>query len=200
MTSRELVIKCLKRHEGAVPWIEIETRDELISVSLGISDVNWPERVKFAVLMGQDAIGFAHWERFGCDVIKKGSVLGFKPRIQTRADMHKFKMPSKIDFLKLKENVQRAKDAIGDSGLALFVAHVLCFDPILMDMGIENFSYALYDDIDLVHEIFKRYTDYYSALDQFYSELPEIDFIWIGEDIAFKTGTFIDPDLDSHVT
>ena len=109
--------------------------------------------------------------------------------------MHKFKMPCKIDFLKLKENVQRAKDAIGDSGLALFVAHVLCFDPILMDMGIENFSIALYEDRDLVHEIFKRYTDYYSALDQFYSELPEIDFIWIGEDIAFKSGLFIDPDL-----
>lgn len=178
-----------------MPWIEIETRDELISKFLGIEEVGWPERIEFALSVGQDAVGFAHWERFGCDIIQKGSVLGFAPRIQSRRDINKFSMPSKLDYQILRDNVYRAKEAIGDSDLSLFVAHVLCFDPVVMDMGLENFTVALYEDRDLIHDFFKRYTWYYSALDDFYSGLPEIDFIWIGEDIAFKTGTFIRPEL-----
>lgn len=196
MNSREMVLQALlQREEGAVPWIEIETRDELVSAFLGANEVGWHERVRFARSVGQDAVGFAHWERFGCDVIKKGAVLGFNARIKSRADMDKFTMPSKIDFGKLKDTVRRAKDAIADTGLSLFVAHVLCFDPIVMDMGFENFSIALYEDRDFIHEILKRYTGYYGALDDFYSDQPEIDFIWVGEDIAFKSGIFINPDL-----
>jgi len=104
-------------------------------------------------------------------------------------------MPSKIDFDRLRERVCRAKEAIGDTGIALFVAHLFCLDPVIMDMGLTHFSIALYEERDLLHDLFRRYTDYYSALDQFYSSLPEIDFIWVGEDIAYNTGTIISPDL-----
>ncbi len=190
-----MILRALeKRAEGPIPWMEIETRDELIAAALGVEDVGWPERVRYARSVGLDAVGFAHWERFGCEVIQKGSVLGFKPKISSRADLSNFSMPEKLDFRPLKERVQRAKEAIGDTGLALFVAHVLCFDPVVMDMGLENFSIALYEDIDLIRDLYKRYTEYYRKLDEFYSSLPEIDFIWVGEDIAYNKGTFVHPD------
>jgi len=102
-------------------------------------------------------------------------------------------MPEKIDEGKLIENVRKAHEAIGNSGLALFVAHLLCLDPVIMDMGFENFCIKLYTDSSLVKEIMERYTQYYSKLDQIYSKLPEIDFIWIGEDIAFNDNTYLRP-------
>jgi len=182
MNSREIVLNTLAgKYVGPVPWIEIETRDELIAKTLGVENVGWPERVKYAKLYGQDAVGFAHWERFGCDVISQGDVLGFNALINDWDDLDKFKMPEKIDEEKLIENVRKAHEAIGDSGLALFVAHLLCLDPVIMDMGFENFCIKLYTDPALVKEIMERYTQYYSKLDQIYSKLPEIDFIWIGE-------------------
>jgi uroporphyrinogen decarboxylase len=177
--------------------MEIETRDELVAASLGIAQeaVGWPERVRYALDVGMDAVGFAHWERFGCEVVHEGGVLGFIPQIASRVDMDKFMMPELIDFAALRERVLRAHEAIGQTGLALFVAHVLCLDPVIMDMGLENFSVALYEDREFLHELFRRYSDYYRALDEFYSTMPEIDFIWVGEDIAYNTGTIISPQL-----
>ena len=197
MTSREQILRSLRGVEGPVPWMEIETRDELVAASLGIpaEAVDWPDRVRHAREVGMDAVGFAHWERFGCEVIQKGAVLGFVPKIATRADMDKFTMPEKINFPALRERVLRAREAIGETGLALFVAHVLCLDPVIMDMGLANFSAALYEDTGFLHQLFRRYTEYYRALDEFYSGLPEIDFIWVGEDIAYNTGTIISPQM-----
>jgi uroporphyrinogen-III decarboxylase len=197
MKPRELVLHALTGNVGPVPWIEIETRDELIAKAVGVDTPTWDDRVRYASTVGIDNVGFAHWERFGCDVISKGGVLGFNPRIASRADLHELKVPDpeKIDFASLREKVLRAREAIGDTGLALFVAHIFCLDPIIMDMGLANFSVALYEDRSLLLEMMDRYVDYYSALDEFYSSLEEIDFIWVGEDIAYNTGTIISPEM-----
>ena len=194
MTSRDIVLKTLQGEKAPVPWVEIETRDELIALTLGIEKVTWKERVEYALKAGQDAVGFAHWERFGCDVISKGQVLGFNARINDWADLEdKFLMPDKLDEEKLIANVKEAHEAIGDSGLALFVAHVHCLDPIMMDLGFENMCYKLHDDVDLIKNMLERYVGYYSKLDELYSKMPEIDFIWVGEDIAYNTGTYVRP-------
>lgn len=197
MNSRQLVLDTLAGKQGLpVPWIEIETRDELIAAALGVERVDWPERVRYAKLVGQDAVGFAHWQRFGCETIVKGQVLGFHALIDDWEDLPKhFSMPDQIDEEMLIENVRRAHEAIGDSGLALFVAHVFCLDPAMMDLGFENFCYKLYDDPALIEWLFEKYVDYYGKLDRLYSKLPEIDFIWVGEDIAFNTGTYVRPEL-----
>lgn len=196
MTSRQLVLDTLAgKADLPVPWIEIETRDELIAATLGVEKVDWPERVAYAKLVGQDAVGFAHWQRFGCETYSKGQVLGFNARIDDWEDLEdKFVMPDKIDEEMLVENVRRAHEAIGDSGLALFVAHVLCLDPAQMDLGFENFCYKLYDDPELIKWLFEKYVWYYGMLDRLYSQMPEIDFIWVGEDIAFNSGPYIRPE------
>lgn len=198
MNSREIVMGILAgKVAGPVPWLEIETRDELIARTYGLADdaVDWPTRVRYAKEFGQDIVGFSHWDRFGCDVINNGDVLGFNARVKDQNDMDKFLMPDDIDREKLIENVKRAKEAIGDSGLALFVSHLLCLDPVIMDMGFENFCVSLYTNLDFVKELMERYVEYYIKIDELYSSLPEIDFIWIGEDIAFNSGTYIRPEM-----
>jgi lambda repressor-like predicted transcriptional regulator len=45
MNSRQLVLDTLAGKLGLpLPWIEIETRDELIAAALGVENVDWPER------------------------------------------------------------------------------------------------------------------------------------------------------------
>lgn len=196
INSRESVLGTLEgRIQGRVPWVEIETRDELIAKSLGKNEVDWSDRVRYACETGLDAVGIAHWDRFGCDVISKGEVLGFIPRIKDRTDMSQFRMPDKIDEEKLIENVRRANEAIGSSGLALFVSHLLCLDPVIMDLGFENFCIKIYTEPDFIAEMMERYTEYYSKLTSLYSRLPEIDFIWIGEDIAFNDNLYLRPNM-----
>ncbi len=192
--SRDIVLNALLGKEGPIPWIEIETRDELIAKTFNIKNVGWTERVEYAKFVGQDAIGMAHWDRFGNKLLNKNGILGFEPLIKEREDLDKFfNMPSEIDEEAIIRQVKEAKEAIGDSGLALFVAHLLCLDPVMIDLGFENFCYKLYDDLDLIKDMLERYTQYYMKITSIYSSLPEIDFIWIGEDIAYNSGTFISP-------
>ncbi|ATW25872.1 uroporphyrinogen decarboxylase family protein [Candidatus Formimonas warabiya] len=195
MKPKEMVLDALQGKRGPIPWIEIETRDELIAKTFGLEKVGWQERVKYAKFVGQDAVGIAHWDRFGNEMVEYNGVLGFKPLIKEREDLDKLKIPEEIDEDFLRNRVKEAKEAIGDSGLALFVAHIFCLDPVIIDLGFENFCYKLYEDIDLIKEIMERYTQYFMKLDRLYSSMPEIDFIWVGEDIAFNSGTYVQPEL-----
>jgi hypothetical protein len=194
MEPKEMVLNALAGKEGPIPWAEIETRDELIAKTYGIESVSWNDRVDYARKVGLDAVGIAHWDRFGNEMIEKNGVLGFRPLITDRNDLDKLRIPDEIDEDALRERVFEAKKAIGDSGLALFVAHLFCFDPVMIDLGFENFCYKLYDDPGLIELMMEKYTQYYMKLDRLYSSMPEIDFIWVGEDIAFNSGPFMRPE------
>ena len=93
----------------------------------------------------------------------------------------------------LYPEVEKALTAIGDTGIALFVEFAFCFDPAISDLGFENFCYQINDDPGFVVDIFKRYEEYIGNLIDIYSEMPEIDFIWVGDDVAFKSGPFLAP-------
>lgn len=193
MSLREIVIDAIKGKEGFVPWLEIETRDELVAKTLKVNEVGWKERVEYAKLVGIDCIAINHWDRFGNEMYERDGILGFNPLIKERSDLSKLKFP-KLDPKALRQRAIEAREAIGDSGLTLHVAHPLCFDPIIIDMGFENFCYKFYDDIEFIHIMLEQYTQYYCELDAIYSEMPEIDFIWVGEDIAFNSGPYIRPE------
>lgn len=195
MRPKDMVLNALLGKEGPIPWIEIETRDELIAKTFNIKNVGWPERVEYAKFAGQDAVGIAHWDRFGNKLLDKNGILGFEPLIKERSDLDKFKMPETINEEAIRNKVHEVKKAVGDSGLAIFVAHLLSLDPVMIDMGFENFCYKLYDDRDFVKLMLEKYTQYYVSLTRIYNSMEEIDFIWIGEDIAYNNGTFISPEL-----
>lgn len=193
MELREQVLQAIKGKEGFVPWLEIETRDELVAKTLQVNEVGWKERVEYAQLAGIDCIAINHWDRFGNQMISHDGVLGFIPLIKERSDLSKLKFP-KLDPQALRQRAREAREAIGDSGLALHVAHPLSFDPIIIDMGFENFCYKLFDDLEFIKIMMGQYTEYYAELDAIYSEMPEIDFIWVGEDVAFNSGPYIRPE------
>lgn len=67
-------------------------------------------------------------------------------------------------------------------------------DPVILSMGWDAFCYALYDEPQVVHTLFEAYTDWFARAVRHINTLG-FDFIWAGDDIAFKSGPMISPKL-----
>ena len=65
-------------------------------------------------------------------------------------------------------------------------------DPVVLSMGWDNFSYALYDDPLVPETLMDIYTGWYARAVKHICKLG-FDFVWAGDDIAFKTGPMISP-------
>ena len=61
--------------------------------------------------------------------------------------------------------------------------------------GVENASYLLYDAPEVVDELFERYFTVVMAGLHRAVKLVKIDIIGFGEDVAYKTGTLISPEM-----
>jgi uroporphyrinogen decarboxylase len=61
--------------------------------------------------------------------------------------------------------------------------------------GVENASYLLYDAPELVDELFERYFTVVMAGLRRAVKIVTLDVIGFGEDIAYKTGTLISPEM-----
>ena len=61
-------------------------------------------------------------------------------------------------------------------------------------MGFEYFSLATLTDRELVESLFEVYTSWYEKVVQHLCAL-DLDFLWTTDDIAFKTSTYVSPDM-----
>ena len=212
MMESKRKIECLfDRVEGPIPWLEIAVDEAVVLRGLGRDvspallestlpvDVSWEDKVAFAVSLGLDAIGLYHWDSFGSIEDDTHPVLQRTPLILNRSDLPKLEIPSPTREELLPE-VLRAHKAIGDSGLALFVEFSSCVEFAMADVGFLNLCENMFDDPGFVEEVLDRYTDYTSTLVDIYNSMPEIDFFWIGDDVAYKSGPFLSPGmLRQHV-
>ena len=67
-------------------------------------------------------------------------------------------------------------------------------DPVVLSMGWDHFSYVLYDDPLVPETLMDIYTDWYARAVRHICRLG-FDFVWAGDDIAFKTGPMISPEV-----
>jgi uroporphyrinogen decarboxylase len=65
-------------------------------------------------------------------------------------------------------------------------------DPFTLSMGWDHFTYALYDDPALVRTLMELYSDWFACAVRHICALG-FDFIWAGDDIAFRSGPMIPP-------
>jgi uroporphyrinogen decarboxylase len=63
---------------------------------------------------------------------------------------------------------------------------------VILGMGFETFATTIYDDPSLVEDLFEMYTTWYARVALHLSEL-DFDFLWFGDDIAFKTAPYVSP-------
>lgn len=62
----------------------------------------------------------------------------------------------------------------------------------LESMGVDIFSYMLYDDPGLIDEIHRRFSQWSARVIRNLNDL-DFDFYWINDDLAFNSGPFMSP-------
>jgi len=79
------------------------------------------------------------------------------------------------------------------------VSHSGPFGLTMESMGLENFSYALYDDRPYIEALIEARTDWFIGISKYLAELG-VDIIFMGDDVAYKGRPFISPkDFDELV-
>ncbi len=75
---------------------------------------------------------------------------------------------------------------------AIFARIRLGASPLLLSMGLENFSYALVDNPALVEKVFAAFNDWTIRVVSHLRDVG-VDFVWNFDDLAYKTGPMISP-------
>jgi len=216
MTSRERVLAALRCQEpDRVPFLETVVDEPvalallgrpvpegLVMGELGVGEtpvfvgslLGSPryEPLELVRTLGLDGIGMYLFLRHeGIQQYVDGHYMVAGGRIKSRADLARIRLPDPDDPA-LYEPYRRFLDATRGTGLARFCFLNLGSDPVILGMGFETFSLALYDDRGLVEDLLELYTDWYARATRHLCEL-DFDFLWYGDDIAFKTAPYVSP-------
>jgi len=70
----------------------------------------------------------------------------------------------------------------------------LGIDPTINSMGLEGFSYLLYDNPNLIEKVLDKYVEFNAVVVENLCKIG-FDFIWAGDDIAFNSGPFFSPKI-----
>ena len=223
MTSRERLLTALRCQEpDRVPFLESAVDEavalallgkpvptDLVGGELGTST----EPVLIGHLMGSarydelalirdlglDAIGMYCFARHGGIQAKvDGHYMVAGGSIKRRADLARIVAAdgdlhlSDPDDPALYEPYRRFLAETRDTGLARYCFLNLASDPVILGMGFDTFALALYDDRSLVEDLFEIYSSWYARVTKHLCEL-DFDFLWFGDDIAFKTAPYVSP-------
>jgi uroporphyrinogen decarboxylase len=150
--------------------------------------------IRICKIIGQDVImmesAFAPYKKLDKDgkkgIINDGSV-------KNRVDWKKVILPSDSDIdcriSYLEEYIKRAKS----ENIAVSLCTGNFFITHYVNLCGTDFFLLIYDDLDLVHEMLTVTTDWYLKLIRRAVELG-IDILFSGDDVAHKSGLFINPD------
>ena len=170
---------------------ELGTGEEPVFCGMLLGSENY-DALDLVNLLDLDGFGmYLFLKHEGIQEQTQGHYMVHGGRIKSRADLNRIQLPDPDDPA-LYEPYRQFIERYRDTGRALFCFLNLGSDPVILGMGFETFSYALYDDRNLVADLFALYTDWYARAVKHLCEL-DFDFLWFGDDIAFKTGPYVSP-------
>ncbi len=204
MTSRERVLAALRREQpDRVPWVELSVDRPLARQLLGwggspgpAGDLEHnaytlPEIVELADHLGLDDLFYVL--RAPVYVVrvpgKDGRVFYGDGLIRSEADLPMMELPDPRDPRLYDE--ARAFIAAKGERAAAFITRAGIF-PTMMSMGIEGFSYALFENLPFLEQVLDRYFDWSIAVAERVSSLG-FDFYVTTDDMAHKTGPLFSP-------
>lgn len=135
---------------------------------------------------------FGGWngvDEFG-RIWKRGSYIGGD--LKSWNDVDKYIPPLKLEERTPPKAMEEYKKRYPDKAHSLN-AHFGPFGLTMESMGFDDFFYALYDDLNLVKEVIRRRTDWFIEICKYEQELG-VDFVVMGDDVAYKSKTFVSPD------
>lgn len=148
--------------------------------------------VELAQRLGMDAIGFDFFPPLFC--VRKeidGIDHVVDGLIKKTEDLHLMKLPDP-DSEELYSGAKSFLDKYRGSDYAIYARIRLGASPTLLSMGLDGFSYALYDNPDLIHTVLENYSSWSKRVVENLNEIG-IDFYWACDDLAYKTGPMFSP-------
>jgi len=199
LTPRGRLRAALNHQEAPLAWIEMLFHKDVAARILGrpaagiaADNPSLADQVALCDAIGLCGVGLPIYDRSGSHKEKTERSYHWVPHIHDWDDLPQLRFPA-VDRGRLRAEVDSAQAAIGARGLAFFPAGMLCVATAMNDMGFENFCTKLYDDARLVRKVMEGYAGYNSQLLEFFSNQPEVDFLWVADDIAYGTSTFFSP-------
>jgi uroporphyrinogen decarboxylase len=192
VTSKERVIRALGRQPGPVPWLEIRIDNETGTSALG-RDVDCLQRADdwaaVAEAIGLDCVNVRVMNRFGA-IERFTRVV---PLLTDWAAVERTGHPLPDESaVRQKIHSVSAKSRRDSAVIGVTLG---CVDPSVLSMGFDHFCFQLNDDRKLVEAVLDLYADHCRAVIEIYSSAPEIDAIWISDDMAFDTSPYVSPRL-----
>ncbi|HHW30634.1 MAG TPA: hypothetical protein GXX20_03005 [Clostridiaceae bacterium] len=212
MNSRERVLCALKKGiPDAVPYmyncmdkdiqeriiqkrIEVETVDGINSWGY-TGQIGKPTEVNPVLTVYPEVADFLNLDAVGIQILPplfvNAEIRGGRSEIRdglltTREALNKIKLPDPDDD-NLYRNIKNIIDQIRSGReVAVYARIRLGASPTLLSMGMEGFSYALFDEPELVYDVLNTYCTWSSRVTRNLCEL-DFDFFWCFDDIAFKT-------------
>jgi len=199
MNSRERVLTTFKFKEpDRVPlfeaWIEKVIMDELAGGNpyksyeiLGLDCM--PIAIKHPKSTNAWRTGTDEWGR----VFKKGMYIDGK--VKKLDDIEQY-TPS-LDYAKAwfpEDIVKKSRKIYGETHALYYATHDVCLGLSYMSMGLKNFFVAIRRYPELVKALIERSTEWTIEMIRI-ANSSEVDFIMIGDDVAFTAGPMMSPKL-----
>ena len=110
--------------------------------------------------------------------------------ISSWEDFEKYEFPKRSDFDygKFEEVVAYLPEGMGIIG-----QYGDIFTMVWEMMGFENFSFALYDNAELVQAMFDKIGDLVFSMFENFAECDAVDVLWYSDDIAYASGMMLSP-------
>jgi len=187
-----------------VPWIEEIVdehavyplmgkvpRDSVVEASFGVKSVE--EEKEISRFLGKDNIPYSLMAPIFCDKVMGGDGILFygQGHIQSESDLDKMVLPdpTKDELYRGAEEFVKKK---GD--FAACATSRLGIASAMYSMGMENFFHQVYENPKFVIKVLERYVEWTRVVLKRACEIG-FDFLWICDDIAFKTGPMISPEM-----
>lgn len=151
--------------------------------------------VEFAQRIGMDAVGPVFQYR-PANVFEKssdGAEHYIDGRIKSWDDLKYLTTPQDIE--QQIGQLERFLEAAEGTGVGVYPNISSFFDGTFLSMGYQDFMYMVYDDLKLVEHIMDRILEAQLAVMERVVQYNEIAFVFVNDDIAFKSGLMIQPEL-----
>lgn len=185
-----------------VPNFEVLVDDPTLQYVMGrkirgshtLDNIDAGDYMEFARRVGQDAVGLCFYDNPFRVMGEDGTPRPRDFRITCRKDLERL-MPATLDHLEGRfRQLAQYRQATSGSELALFALTGSFFcDAYDSVFGFENFMFMLHDDPMLVEDYLEMHSRYYEEQIKALVKCG-IDFLYIGDDIAYKAGTMLSPD------
>ena len=160
-----------------------------------LANIDPHDYLEFAERIGQDVVGMSFFDNPFRYVDGSGYVKNLDFPIRSRSDLDKLLPVTDEHMEPLFRLLRHYEDTVRGTSVGLFALTASFFTSTYDSIfGFENFMYTLYDDVDLIEEILEQLTVYFENQVKRLM-MYDLTFLYIGDDIAHKSTTLIDPDM-----